>query len=150
MGLSEVSPREWAAQVGSLFSNNDLTYYIDVRDQSLAQKIMKKDKGGAEQDTGEGLQVTGNNADTDDNSIDIRVQDGQIVFDLFKRDAAAVVNLATFTLANKRQTLYPFLILRGSDTTMSLQNIKIMVDPFENDLTPYLGCLLYTSPSPRD
>jgi hypothetical protein len=139
MGLSEVNPRDWAAPVGGDYSLNDLTYYVDVRDQSFPVKITSKDKGGAEQDTGLALQSTTNNADADANQIDIRVQDGQVVFDLFKVNNAAAVNLATFTLSNKRQKLYAFLIFRGAEASMNLQAIKLTVDPFENDLTTYLG-----------
>ena len=139
MGLSEVNPRDWAAPVGGNFSLNDLTYYVDVRDQSFPVKITSKDKGGTEQNTGESLQITGSNADAGANQIDIRVQDGQIVFDLFKQADAQATNLATFTLSNKRQKLFPFLIFRGAAGSMNLQGIKLMVDPFENDLTTYLG-----------
>lgn len=139
MGLSEVNPRNWAPAVGGNFSTNDLTYYIDVRDQSFPVKITSKDKGGTEQDTGQGLQATSNNADVGENQIDIRVQNGQVVFDLFKFNDANATNLATFTLTTKRQALFPFLIFRGAAASMNLQAIKLTVDPFENDLSGYLG-----------
>ena len=139
IGLSEISPRDWANPVAGNYSLDDLTYYVNVKDQSLAQKIMSKAKGGAEIDTTQSLQNTGSDADEDANSIDIRVQNGQIVFDLFKRGTGAAVNLATFTIADKRQKLYPFLMFRGAEASMELQAIKFLIDPFENDLTSYLG-----------
>ena len=145
MGLSEVNPRAWAPQVNGEFDINDLTYYINVRDPSQAQPITSKDKGaGGEVDTGEALQTTSNNADAGENSIDIRVQNGQVVFDLFKLDDANATNLATFTLSNKRQKLFPFLIFRGAAASMNLQAIKLTVDPFENDLSGYLNRVIPT------
>ena len=139
MGVSETNPRDWANPIAGNYSLDDLTYYVNVKDQSLAQKIMTKDKGGAEVDTTQSLQNTGNNADEDANIIDIRIQNGQILFDLFKIDTGAAVNLATFTIPDKRQNLYPFLIFRGAQASMELQRIQFLIDPFENDLRPYLG-----------
>ena len=148
MGLSETNPRDWAPPVLGEFAAGDLTYYINVRDPiSATNAIDKKDKGGAETDTGFFLEKTGNDATANANFIEWRVQNGQIVVYLYRKGDAGPtpITLATFTLANKRQDLYPFMIFRGADGSMNVRGIKFSVDPFANDLTTYLGAVSPTS-----
>ena len=145
MGLSETNPSDWTL-TNDFYSDSDKTYYIRVADPSLTTQIYTKTKGGAEVASLVQLDKTGNNATRNANHFEIIKNGKNLEYRLYRASQpeapAGTDILETVALTNTNVKLYPFYILRGGSSLLTLNTCKYTLDPYRTDLTTYLNPLV--------
>lgn len=139
VGLSKTNPNDWTFAGGNL-DPDDLSYYIQVKNPSDFIYYYSDSIGYQSQN----IQLdkdTNGNAIPDANHLNIDLEDGKLVYKIFKSSETEPIIIHS-EVVDTTQPLYPYVIIRGDTSTLSITGFKFTLDPFKNDLSKYLNVSL--------
>ena len=140
VGLSKTNPTTWGFDSGGDLDPDAKAYYIQVKNPTDVIYYHSPTIGDFVDSMTLDLDVNGD-AIPDANHINIDLEDGKLVYKIFKASLPDPVILHTEAI-DTNIPLYPFVIVRGDTSNLSITGFKFTLDPFTSDLSKYLNVTL--------
>lgn len=150
MGFSKTNPKSWVLN-NNLLPTADFGYALEVNDPTTqgnngALRFRDGSANGnnfVNSNNNLVLDLTGNNATPDANIVEVIYINGKIQMRLYRASqpngSNEIVNTGTFLEVDEGTDLFPYCIVKGTQTLLNLLNFRFYLDPFKSDLTPFLA-----------